>query len=86
MLNDVKLALRIMSTAFDSEILDIIASAEADLQLCGIVLKANDPLIKRAVVLYCKANFGTDENSEKYQKSYEMIKCSLKIAGGYNGR
>lgn len=88
MLDDVKLALRISTTAFDSEISDLISAARQDLILAGIAAdKANDDtdsLIKRAISLYCKANFGNNPDSERYQKSYDMLKCSLALAGDYN--
>lgn len=86
MLEAVKLALRIASNVFDDELSDLIAAAIADLMLCGVQkVEETDPLIKRAVVLYCKSNFGSDPNSEKYQRSYDLLKGSLQIAGDYNG-
>ena len=46
MLDKVKLALRITTTAFDSEINDLIAAALADLGLAGVTtLTETDPLI-----------------------------------------
>lgn len=85
MLDKVKLALRIKSNAFDSEIADLIASAKLDLSISG-VKKINevDPLITRAIIVYCKANFGSDENSEKYNQSYIMLKQHLSLCGDYN--
>ena len=59
MLEKVKLALRITTTAFDNEIEDLIAAALADLGIAGIINETqDDPLIIRAVVTFCKANFG----------------------------
>jgi hypothetical protein len=86
MLEIVKLALRIKTTAFDfDEITPIIDACKIDLKLAGVnVIVDTDPLIQRAVVLYTKANFGNNPDSEKYQKSYEMLKCSLSLAGDYN--
>lgn len=43
-----------------------------------------DPLIERAIILYSKANFGYSEESEKYQKAYDLLKCSLSLAGDYH--
>lgn len=47
MLEKVKLALRIKTTAFDSEIEDLISAALADLGIAGVLTgeKENDPLI-----------------------------------------
>lgn len=87
-MNDIKTALRISHTALDTEILDLIEEARADLMLSGIsAVKANDdkdPLIKRAIKTYCKANFGFDNpDSDRLNQSYSMIKQHLSLAGDY---
>lgn len=86
MLPKVKQALRIKSDSFDDEILDLIEAANLDLQVSGINVSIDDKLIQRAVVVYCKANFGLENNdSEKFTKAYEHIKTLLGLAGKYNG-
>jgi uncharacterized phage protein (predicted DNA packaging) len=90
MLNDVKLSLRITSTAFDIEVQDLIEAARIDLIQSGIsILKANDdtdPLIKRAITLYCKAFFGYDNpDADRLRDSYVMLKQHLSLAADYNG-
>jgi len=89
-LNDIKTALRISinNTAFDSEITDLIAAARGDLMLAGILpAKANDdndPLIKRAIMVYVKANFGwNNPDAEKLQQSYDMLKMHLSLSQEY---
>lgn len=87
-LDDVKLALRISNTAFDGEITDLISAARSDLQLSGVLeSKANDDtdaLIKRAIVVYCKANFGwNNPDAEKLQQSYNMLKMHLSLSQEY---
>lgn len=88
-LDDAKIALRVTNAAFDAEIQDLINAARQDLILAGIIpSKANDdtdPLIKRAVVTYCKANFGYDNpDADRLQKSYDMLKMHLTLAEDYN--
>lgn len=95
MLDKVKNALRVKTTAFDEEIEGLIDACEADLRLVGVNIPkkgasvsdekslAGDPLILRAVILYAKANFGFNDESEKYQKAYDYLKCSLSLAGDY---
>jgi uncharacterized phage protein (predicted DNA packaging) len=90
MLNDVKLSLRITSTAFDIEVQDLIEAARLDLIQSGVsILKANDdtdPLIKRAITLYCKAFFGYDNpDADRLRDSYVMLKQHLSLAADYNG-
>ncbi|AFK87421.1 MULTISPECIES: head-tail connector protein [Thermoanaerobacterium] len=90
MLDDIKKLLRITTTAFDTEINDLISAARQDLVLSGVdSTKANDdtdPLIKRAISLYCKANFGFDNpDADRLQQSYNLLKMSLALSGDYNG-
>lgn len=86
MLEDIKIALRITTAHFDREIETLIAACKLDLKLAGVtVIEDTDPLIRRAATLYAKANFGYDNaEGEKFQKSYELLKCSLSLAGDYN--
>ena len=86
MLEKVKLALRIKSIKLDEEIEDLIEACKIDLSISGVrKIAEEDPLIQRAIIIYCKANFGMDNNdSEKYQKSYDLLKQSLSLCGDYN--
>ena len=86
MLEKVKLALRIKATSLDSEITDLIEACKIDLSISGIkVINDTDPIIQRAIIVYCKANFGLDnKDSEKYQMSYDMLKQSLALCSDYN--
>lgn len=86
MLEKVKLALRIKSIKLDEEIEDLIEACKIDLSISGVrKINEEDPLIQRAIIIYCKANFGMDnKESEKYQKSYDLLKQSLSLCGDYN--
>lgn len=90
LLDDVKQALRISidNTIFDTEVNDLIGAARLDLIQSGVSAdKVNldtDPLIKRAIIVYCKANFGYDNpEADRFQKSYDMLKQHLSLAGDY---
>lgn len=86
MIDSIRRALRIKSSAFDTEIEDLIEAAKLDLKISGIVnIIDTDPLVIQAVKTYCKANFGLDnKDSEKYQRSYDMLKQHLSLCGDYN--
>lgn len=89
MFESVKRSLRITHNFLDDEILELVAAARQDLVQSGVsASKAEseeDPLIKRAVITYCKANFGlSNVDSEKYQRSYDMLKNHLALASDYN--
>lgn len=89
MLEKVKLALRITTTAFDSEIGDLIFAALADLGIAGVAIDEksdeaeSDPLIVRAVVTYCKANFGDPDEYDRLKAAYDEQKAQLQMATGY---
>lgn len=82
-------ALRINHPKHDDEISDLIAAARADLcELGGIradkVYDESDPLIKRAITAYVKAEFGLDNgDAEHYHDSYEMMKRHLMLSSEY---
>ena len=85
MLESIKMALRIKSSVFDTEIMELIEAALLDLKISGIVnIQSDDPLIIHAVKIYCKIHFGENKDSEKYQKSYDMLKQHLSLCGEYN--
>ena len=86
MLDLVKQWLRIRSdnTAFDAELRGLIDACKQDLRRRGVKAADNDPLIKQAVKLYCKANFGYGgSDAERFQKSYESLANSLSLCGDY---
>ena len=84
MLEAVKLALRISTSAFDDEITGLIKAAEADLELAGVTtVKEDDPLIIRAVTTYCKANFGEPDQYDRLKASYDEQKAQLATHTGH---
>ncbi len=84
LLEDVKRELRISNSEYDSEVEELIQSAMADMMIPQIdvdKITGDDPLIKRAVILYCKAHFGLDnKDSEKYMRSYEILLEKLSLS------
>jgi hypothetical protein len=86
LLDDVKKSLRISAAVFDGEVTDLISAAKLDLEIAGIVnLDETNPLIKRAIMLYCKTNFGlSNPDMEKYQAAYDMLKNHLAISSDFN--
>lgn len=84
MLEKVKLALRITTDAFDSEIQDLIDAALADLGIAGVTtITETDPLIIRAVTTFCRMNFGQPDDYDKLKYSYDEQKAQLQVATGY---
>lgn len=83
MLEKVKLALRIKSNAFDGDILDLIDAALDDLGIAGVLRTPHEPLVQRAVVTYCRANFGSPSDYDNLKKSYDEQKAQLQMATGF---
>lgn len=84
MLDAVKLALRIVTDAFDDELNDLIAAALLDLRLAGITnTDTTDALVKRAVITYCRLNFGQPDDYDRLKKSYDEQKAQMGMATGY---
>lgn len=87
MLEKVRLALRITTTAFDSELQDLIEAAQADLGLAGVsgggLTPESDPLITRAVITFCKAHFGQPDDYDRLKAAYDEQKAQLQMATGY---
>lgn len=49
-----------------------------------IEVEAMDPLIKRAIILYCKAHYGYENaEAERFAKSYEMLIIHLSLSTDY---
>ena len=98
MLQKTKLAMHIATTVFDSEILDLIAAAIADIRHCGPKFDASevlandgtvtdyqidDPLVSRAVITYCRMMFGSPADFDRLKASYEAQKGQLRESSAY---
>lgn len=84
MLDKVKMALRISTTAYDAELTDLINAAELDLGIAGVILPDQlDALVSKAIITYCKMSFGLPENYDRLKRSYDEQKAQLGTATGY---
>ena len=87
-----KLALRITTDAFDSEITDLIEAAKLDLGVAGVQLPSElNTLVGQAVITYVKLNFGDPDSMgtaslsryDRLKKSYDEQKAQLVTCTGY---
>lgn len=84
MLEKVKTALRIKTTAYDDELMDLIEAAKQDLGIAGVVLPADmKEIVLRAIITYCKMSFGIPEDYDRLKRSYDEQKAQLSNATGY---
>lgn len=82
-LDKVKLALRLSSTTFDSELTDLINAAYLDMGIAGVrSTPETDPLIIRAVCTFCKLHYDSD-NYQKLKESYDEQKAQLAMNSYY---
>ncbi len=84
MLAKVKLALRITTDAFDTELTDLIAAAKIDLGIAGVELPSTlDEICQLAIITYCKLHFGEPDEYDRLKASYDEQKAQLSMSTGY---
>lgn len=87
LIDDVKMAVRVTTNAYDDELNDLIESAKKDLGIAGVIIpETDDSVIKTAIKTYCKLNFGTPNpaNWEYLKKSYDEQKAQLSNSSSYS--
>lgn len=83
-LDDVKLALRLTTNAYDTELNGLIDAGLADLGIAGVIKDSTgDPLVGRAVTTYCKIHFGSPADYDRLKAAYDEQKAQLQTATGY---
>lgn len=89
LLDKVKVACRVTTTAYDEELHDLISAALADIGITDVSpeLLTDDqnimPLIQRAVITYCRLNFGQPDDYDRLKKSYDEQKAQLLMNSTY---
>ena len=86
MLEAVKLAMRISTSVYDAEIQSLIDAAKADLFRTADIdsdIEEDDPLLKRAVITYCRLHFGSPNDYDKLEMSYREQKAQLATSSEY---
>ena len=84
LLEEIKVILRITTNAFDNELIMLINSCKIDLNLAGVnIINENDDRIRNAICLYCKANFGYRDDSQKFQNAYISLRDSMALSSKY---
>lgn len=87
----VKLALRVTTDAFNSEINDLINQCIADLGFAGIdtdeigAAYLSEPAVVHAVITFCKMHFGKIDGAEydRLKASYDEQKRQMSMATGF---
>lgn len=70
----------------DDELNDLIAAAKREIIEAGVSADKvvdSDDLIRRACILYCKANFGYDDNKERFSLLFEKMLIKISLLSSY---
>ena len=91
-LDKVREALQITSTASDSELQDLIDASVIDLNIAGVegntvTTSSTDPITQRAIITYVAYQFeqlhGSTDRAEALKASYDEQKTQLSMHTGY---
>lgn len=88
MLAKIKLDLRIAHSAMDPDIQDNIDACSLDLERVGVVVSGGnelDPLILKAVKLYCRWQYNFENQGDRYMQAYKKLRNALSLSGNYRG-
>ena len=88
MLSIVKLALRITTTAFDTELTRLISECIEEMTGLGVVINLQDGVpssdqVKGTIVAYCKWQFGSSDEKDAWRDIYERKLSQLKTMTGF---
>ena len=85
LLERAKMSLRVSTSAFDEEIMDIINAGIDVLKTRGVTIDIEHirPMETRALMTYVKSQFGEPENPEKIKHSFNEQLAQLMTTSGY---
>lgn len=79
-----KKRIRAMSDAADEEVDDLVQSCRKELEIAGVYGDESDPTYYQAIVLYCKANYGYDEDTDRFGIAFRNLRDSMNLSGDYD--
>ena len=84
MITAAKLAKRMTTNAYDTEVSRLLDAAALDLGVAGVEIpETMDVLVENAMITYFLMNFGEPDNYDKLKKSYDEQKAQLATCTGY---
>lgn len=86
LVDELKGKIRVKSSEAEKEISDLVLACKRELELAGVYGDESDPLYRQAINLYCKANYGYDEGTERFQAAYDSLKDAMALSGDYGKR
>ena len=83
LLTAAKLALRITTDAYDSQIEHLLNTALLDMDVAGVITDSYDPLIQQAAITYVRLHFGQPDDYDRLKRSYDEQKAQLSTNTGH---
>lgn len=84
LVNAAKLAARITTTAFDSQVSMLLDAAMLDMGVAGVeVPETVDAIVQQAAITYFLMHFGEPDQYDRLKKSYDEQKAQLSTCTGY---
>lgn len=81
---EAKMAGRITTNAYDSEIGRLLDSALLDLGVAGVAVPSTlDAIVKTAAITYFRMHFGSPDDYDRLERSYNEQKAQLSTHTGY---
>ena len=83
----VKMSLRISTSAFDTELAELIDACKQDLKMKGVQkIDDSEKLTRQAIKLYCRANFANGDTKERelYADRYEKLAAAMSRCSFYD--
>lgn len=84
LIDKAKLAARITTGAFDTQISDLLDAAMLDMGVAGVeVPETLDAIVSQAAITYFLMHFGQPDDYERLKASYDEQKAQLVTCTGY---
>lgn len=89
LLDKVKMACRVTTSAYDEELSDLICAGVRDIGITDVRQELLEnvnqlpPLIQMAVITYCRLNFGQPDDYDRLKRSYDEQKAQLLMSSAY---
>ena len=79
-----KMAARITTTAFDTQVGDLLDAALLDMGVAGVDVPSTlDVLVEQAAITYFLLHFGQPDEYDRLKRSYDEQKAQLSTCTGY---
>lgn len=83
LIEELKRFVRARSADAELELQGLVEACKKEMEVAGIYGDETDPLYRQAIRLYCKANYGYDEDTERFQAAFGSLRDAMALSGDY---